>query len=280
LIRRIIITLGFWAGSGAVWAVHYDVELRTSNGPVAGSRINTGFFGDPIAGGSLLIEWGTGFQMFPAYLGDLEGGPFLTDDPGFQAFRGVFLRGEEIHFRGLERLLYWDPVTALWGPAPEGVQLALHGGIPTEVIIGYTLDPDTWRAQYEYYAAGTRFHRDGINGPLAAVIDDADRNGAFHAHLDWRISHTAGAAIPVGAYLVTLELWSTAQSNSRPKYQPSVPIRVVFERGITAQQLEAAMRARTQAPPPEPAPPPPAPPPPPPPPPPAPPPPAPAPPPP
>lgn len=233
----------------AAWAQHFDVELRTSGGPVAGSRITTAFFGDAVIGGQLPVDAVTGYKMFPGFFGDFEGGPFLTDDPGFQAFSNTFVRREEVHFRALGVLQYWNPATGRWGSAGENVAVALFGGVPTEVIVGYTENPTAWQSQYDYYAAGTRFTQQGIEGPPTALIDDASSSGAFHAHLDWRIS-ARGDEPPVGAYMVTLELWSPTTVNGQLKYLPSEPIQIVFERGISEAQLQAAIQARITPPPP------------------------------
>lgn len=233
--------------ASAVRAQHFDVELRTSGGPVAGSRITTAFFGDAVISGQLPVDAVTGYKIFPGYLGDLEGGPFLTDDPGFQAFANTFLRREQIHFRALGTLHYWNPATGRWGPAAGHVELALFGGIPVDVILGYTDNPVVWRAQYDYYAAGTRYTTQGIQGPPTALIDDASASGAFHAHLDWRISAMGGEP-PAGAYMVALELWSTAVANGQAKYLPSEPIHIVFERGISEAQLQSAFQARINPP--------------------------------
>lgn len=236
------------ASSGVSWAVHYDIELRTSGGPVAGSRITTDFFGD-LGGlaGQLPIDAATGYQIYPGYFGDLEGGPYLTDDPGFQAFANTFVRGEEIHFRAVGRLQYWNPATGRWGLAPEGVEVTLYGGIPTHIVIGYVQDPQAWEEEYAYYEQGTRYSRQGITGPPAAVIDDAKSNGSFHAHLDWKVSSSQGVP-PAGAYMVTLSLWSPTLDGAtgRPKYLSSQPVHVLFERGISEQQLRQALSARIQ----------------------------------
>lgn len=237
-----LLALSPWAS-----AVHFDVEIRTDRGPVAGSRLLTTFYGDEGLDGILPIDGQTGYQIFPGYFGDLEGGPYLTDDPGFQAFNGTLSRGDEVHFRALGTLAWWNPSTGRWGPAPAGVSVALYGGIPNEVIVGYTDNPAAWQDQYAFYEAGTRFTAQGIEGPLTALIDDARSNGAFHAHLDWRIQSTQGS-IPVGAYMVTIELWSPTLVNGQPKYLPARPVHVVFERGITEAQMRQAIQARVSPP--------------------------------
>ena len=235
--------LALWLWPLAAWGVHFDIELRTSGGPVAGSRITTDFYGDLGLAGLLPIDAATGAKIFPGYFGDLEGGPFLTDDPGFQAFAGTFLRGEELHFRAQGSLQYWNPATGRWGPAPSQVTVALFGGIPLDVLIGYTENPVRWQALYDYHAAGTRFASIGVQGPLTAAIDDASRTGAFHAHLDWKISASGGEP-PVGAYLVSISLWSPALAGAQPKYLESSPVMIVFERGISDAQMADAIRAR------------------------------------
>jgi hypothetical protein len=233
-------------------AQHFDVELRTVPGPVAGARISTDFFGDLGLAGALPIDGETGHKIYPGYFGDIEGGPFLTDDPGFQAFRGTFLRDEVVSFRALGRLRYWSPQTQRWSAAPQGVEVILYGNIPIEVEIGFDSDPAAWREQYEFYRGGTRFGAYGIDGPLGAVIDAARRNGEFHAHLDWKIVAPGGAVPPVGAYMVTLQLWSPTLAGGVPKYLPSEPIQIVFERGISEAQLAQAIRSRIDARPPAP----------------------------
>lgn len=234
-----------WAGPAL--AVHYDVALRLSQGPVAGSRIETDLHGDLALPDGLPIDAATGQQIYPGYFSDLEGGPYVTDDPGFQAFKGTFIQGEIVHYRALGRLEYWNPQTGRWGLAPAGVQLALFGGIPSDVALGHAHDPATWEEAYQFHAAGTRFHRDGVSGPVTAFIDDARRDGAFHAHLDWKISAEQGVPA-AGAYLVTLQLWSSAVAGGVPKYQPARPIKVLFERGISQAQWLLALRGRVQPP--------------------------------
>jgi hypothetical protein len=233
-------------------AVHFDVELRTVPGPVAGARISTDFFGDLGLAGALPVDGETGHRIYPAYFGDVEGGPFLTDDPGFQAFAGTFLRNEIISFRALGTLRYWNPQTLRWSAAPQGVEVILYGNIPIEVEIGFDSDPATWREQYEFHRGGTRFGADGIGGPLTAIIDAARRRGEFHAHLDWKIVAPGGAVPPVGAYMVSLQLWSPTLAGGVPKYLPSEPIQIVFERGISEAQLAQAIRSRIDARPPGP----------------------------
>lgn len=232
---------------GGAWAQHFDVELRTDKGPVAGSRIETDFYGDLGLAGQLPIDGLTGYRLFPAYFGDFPGGKYATANPGFQAFTGWFAPGEQIHFRALGRLQHWSPASGKWGTAPAGVKITLFGGIPPEVVLGYSTNPAQWADQYAYYAAGTRFDSQGIAGPLTALIDETKTGGTFHSHLDWKISASSGTP-PVGAYLVTLELWSPVLVAGQPKYLASQPFHVIFEAGINTQQMQQAFAARINPP--------------------------------
>lgn len=232
-------------------AVHYDVEIRTSAGPVAGSRIVTDFYGDLDLAGTLPIDALTGYKIYPGYFDDLEGGPNLTDDPGFQAFPGTFVPREEIHFRALGTLAYWNPGAAAWADASAGSAIKLYGGIPNDVALNYLLDPfdPAAGAAYAYWADGTRFTAAGVAGPVSAVIDDAKSDGAFHAHLDWELTNTS----LTGVYLVTLQLWSPAQINGTAKYLDSDPFMIIFKSaGIADSVLADALDARLAAPVPEP----------------------------
>ncbi|MFT7724248.1 MAG: hypothetical protein QM788_15675 [Roseateles sp.] len=228
---------------GAALAQHFDVELRTDKGPVAGSRIVTDFYGDLGLAGKLPIDALTGHRIFPAYFSDFAGGPYATANPGFQAFAGTFVQGEELHFRALGTLLHWTPASGTWTAAPSGVRLTLYGGIPAEVVIGYSTNPAAWAERYAYYQGGTRYDGQGITGPLTAAIDDVKAGGSFHSHLDWKISSAAGTP-PAGAYLLTLELWSPTLVGGQPKYLASRPLHIIFERGLTEAEMQAAFTSR------------------------------------
>lgn len=224
-------------------AVHYDVEIRTSAGPVAGSRLLVDFYGDLDLAGGLPVDTATGYKIFPGYFDDLEGGPRLTDDPGFQAFPGTLLPGEAIHFRALGTLEYWDVAATGWSAAPAAAGIRLYGGIPGDVVLNYLLNPfsPTAIADYAYWADGTRYSAADIQGPVSAIIDDAKSNGAFHAHLDWELD---AASLP-GVYLLTLQLWSPVELNGMAKYADSDPFMIIFKSaGVQDSLLVDALRAR------------------------------------
>jgi len=245
MIKSSILAFAMLGYATFAQAVHYDVRVGTSNGPVAGSKIDIDFYGDFDLAGKLPIDPHTGYKIFPGYFDDLAGGPRLTDDPGFQSFSNTLLYGEEVHFRALGTLEYWNPATGAWGGADAG-SVTLYGGIPTNVWINYMLNPRNPAnvAEYNYYAGGTVYSGQGISGPQTALVDGGDRNGTFHSHLNWELSEDA----PAGAYLVTLQLWSPAMVNGEQKYIDSDPFHVLFKSaGITQAQYDEAFNLRIAA---------------------------------
>lgn len=224
------------------FAQHFDVEIRLSNGPVAGSQLQVRFFGDTevLIGGQPAFDHATGYGIWPANFGDFAGGPYSTDDPGFQSFAGTLLAGERIFYRPLGTALYWSTSTRTWGTAPSGTQIRIEGTVPSEIAIAWLVfnDPSA-QAQYEYYSTPTLITGAGITGPATKMVDEAASNGSFHTHLNWFIEGNR----PAGAYLVQLQLFD--QSG---KYGDSSPFYVLFNNGLGATDYESAFLARIQGP--------------------------------
>ena len=240
-------------------AIHFDVSISLDNGPVAGSQLIAGAFGD-LPFDTQPFDHLTGHALFPGDFGDFEGGPKSTDDPGFQAFAGALSGSagarDYIGFRALGTLQQWTSATATWTTADSGVGVRLFGAVPPAVANAYLqslvnprLAPPGAAAAFNLYSAGTLFTGSGITGPVTATIDDAGSNGAFHAHLDWYIEGAAAS----GAYMVTLQLTDDASIGGRGLYVDSDPFQVVFNYGLSAAQYETAFLARALAPVPEPA---------------------------
>ncbi|WP_232417859.1 PEPxxWA-CTERM sorting domain-containing protein [Methyloversatilis thermotolerans] len=242
-------------------SIHFDVTISLDKGPVVGSKLVAGAFGDlPFA--TLPTDYETGAFVFPGNFGDFEGGPRATDDPGFQAFAGALKGGSRaserdlIGFRAVGILQYWDPVSGVWSDADAGVGVRLYGAVPPAVADAYllyqlspSLAPPNAVANYQYYESGTLFTGEGISGPAMAVIDDASSSGAFHAHLDWFIEGNA----PVGAYMVTLQLTDSTTIGGKGRYVDSDPFQVLFNYGLDSASYQAAFQSRLSAPVPEPA---------------------------
>lgn len=239
--------------SSQAQALHFDVKVGTMPSATHSKAISIDFFGDiPGLEGNLPIDLETGYKIYPGYFDDAEGGLRLTDDPGFQSFKGTFAHKDEIHFRALDKLYYWDASTDSWGLAPASASITLYGGIPNSVVTNALLFPTNpkYKADLAFYENGTKFTAKGISGPVTAIIDDADRTGTFHAHLDWEISSTA----PAGAYLLTLQLWSPTRASGKQKYQDSEPFHILFKTaGFSQENYEEAFYARIGSTIPEPA---------------------------
>lgn len=246
LLLRALCVAG-WAQFAA--AQHLDVKISTSNGPVAGSKILVDVYGDLAwyvdQAGGLPVEYGTGMMIFPANFNDLPGGPFATDNPGFQTFRNQFVRDEELAFRASGSLQYLAVGSTEWTAAPAGGGIRLMGSIPQDIVFDYVYN-GTREAEYLFYEAGTLFTGSGVQGPTAAPIAAASSQGAFHYHMDWYLEGAARAA--KGTYLVEMSLYSTAVSGGQPKYVESDRFHVIFRNDVTNEQFADAMRTLTQAP--------------------------------
>ena len=244
-LRRVLAAaLLCWGGSAL--AQHLDVKVSTSAGPVAGSAIQLDVYGDlswylSNAGG-LPIEHATGRHIFPANFTDPAGGPYSTDNPGFQSFAGQFVPNEELHFRAQGVLRYLAVGATDWVAAPSG-GVRLFGAIPEDIVFDYVFN-GTRQAEYDFYEAGTLFSGTGITGPVTAPIGAASSFGSMHYHLDWDLEG-ASAQAANGAYLLTMSVFSTAMAGGTPKYLESEPFHVLFRNGITDQEFGAAMQTLT-----------------------------------
>lgn len=252
MVKSLALSLGAFCVAG--WAQfaaaqHLDVKLSTSNGPVAGSKILVEVYGDVAwyigETGGLPVEYGTGTMIVPANFNDLPGGPFATDNPGFQTLRNQFVADEELAFRALGALQYLAVGADEWTAAPAGGGIRLMGSIPQDIVFDYVYN-GTREAEYLFYEAGTLFTGAGIEGPTAAPIAAASNQGAFHYHMDWYLQGTARAA--KGVYLVEMSLYSTAVSGGQPKYVESDPFHVIFRNDVTNDEFARAMQTLTAAP--------------------------------
>lgn len=252
-IRASFVALSLYAS--AAHAIHFDVEIGLDHGPVAGSRITTGVYGD-LPFSTLPLDAATGYAVFPADFGDFEGGPKATDDPGFQAFAGTLSGAggakDYIGFRALGTLQQWNPLSGTWSDAAAGVGIRLYGAVPPAVsnaYLQYLINPllaPNAAADIAYYQNGTLFSGSGVSGPAMATIDDANANGGFHAHLDWFFEGSTP-----GAYLLTLQLTDDRAIGGRGVYVDSEPFHVLFNYGLSPAQYDAAFLSRVTAPVPE-----------------------------
>lgn len=162
-----------------------------------------------------------GAAVFESDFGDFAGGPYLTDDPGFDSEPGTFAGGAVVNYVALGALRYWNG--SQWAAAVPGAEyVRLDGNLGEE----------------------TRWGTGGVTGDAAGLVGQASANGQLHEHLDMRVARTGGGVPAVGAYLIQLQLTSSGTLDSAPFY-------IAFNRGLSAEGFEAAVGAL--APVPEPA---------------------------
>lgn len=246
-----------WIGGAALlalalpgaWAQHLDVKVSTSNGPVAGSRIELDVYGDLgwylSQAGGLPQHYLYGYHIFPSNFSDRKGGPYLTDNPGFQSFRDQFSGGEAIGFTASGRLEYLSPGATRWEVSPSGGGVRLYGAIPDDVVFDYVVN-GTRESEYLFYANGTLFGGSGISGPVTAPIGLAKVDGSLHYHLNWSLEGAAQANR--GTYLAELRILSMATEGGAPKYTPSDPFYVMFRNDVTDAEYAEALRTLIVAP--------------------------------
>lgn len=195
---------------------------------LAHSDIHVGYSGSAITvhGDESLIDALTGYSIFEGDFGDLAGGPYVTDDPGFLADAGSGFTGSPIlGYRALGALQYWNGTT--WG--------AVAGQERVHVT-------DSWGEDSIFALSGT-------SGKSIGLIDQFGTDGSLHAHIDYSIENSLGIGNPsVGAYMIQLSLLALDEEfNPLATYGESQSFYMVFNRGLSAEAFEAAIDSRVAA---------------------------------
>lgn len=218
---------------------HFDLIIKVTPPASQGGKILI----DPDLNFPLNVE--TGSTVVPADFRDFAGGPHKTDDPGWVINSGGFSAGENLWFRALGTLRYWNPTIKQWSLPPAGERVRYYGAIPGDLFLEGNED------KLEEHKQGTIWAANSLTGPIDSPIDQADSNGGIHTHLDFcleaadgdcsipGVGHTGNPA--VGGYLIELQLFSDA--NSAGKYTPSRPIQVMLNNGLDASECGAAISA-------------------------------------
>ena len=153
----------------------------------------------------------TGYGIFEADFGDLGGGPFSTDDPGFDSASGTFAALDIVNYMAIGNL--WQCSGSSWMAAAGAESITLEGNLGEET---------SWTGS-------------GVTGNLSGLVGQAGVDGKIHEHLDWSISSTLGLPAD-GAYYVTLQLVSDA-------YTSSDPFIMVFNNGLAEADFENSVMA-------------------------------------
>ena len=159
--------------------------------------------------------------LFEADFGDLFGGSYRTDDPGYDADtdHGAFGAGNWLWFQGIGSLRFWNG--SAWSNAvPNGEHIDIDDAL------GYT----------------SIFSTAGISN-ATGVIGEFDSFGDLHEHLDMAIRDSSNALVgSTGAYWITLSLFETAP-NSQVALATSSNFDIIFNRGLSEANYEAAVAA-------------------------------------
>lgn len=190
--------------SAPVWAepLHEgDIEVGVSNGILQ-------------AWGAAHTHGGTGYAIFEGDLGDLAGGLYSTDDPGYDSEVGSLGVGSQINYTALGTLSFWNGTTWSSAAVPAGVSLRINGNLGEETF---------WTST-------------GITGDASGLIGQAGSNGKLHEHLD--MTAVGSGRTAVGAYLIQLQLTGDG-------YGASTPFYLALNRGLSVAGFETAVHALT-----------------------------------
>lgn len=203
--------------------------------PALAQHVHSGDVVVHVDAGKLVIESGepqagTGYRIFEgAFTTLLSGNRWTTDDPGFDMEPGTLLPGEQLWVRGLDRLRTWNGSS--WAAASPGNTFIRLRDIVEELVV--------------FRPAGVATTAPGMTG----LIEAADAGGIVHQHLNFFLLNAAsdttnsGAPVANGAYLIQLQLFSTALEGGMPKYLDSDPFYIAFNRGLSAEAFEDAVHA-------------------------------------
>lgn len=227
---------------------HLDIFIDTLPPAQSGARLRV----DPQ--NNFPVDVLSGRTVVPTNLSDLSGGPYLTDDPGWFMEPGFLVGGEDLRFRALGALRYWNPTTRSWqDTVPDGETVRIFGGVPADIVPDLFADPEL----FDFWLDGTVWTTAGIEGPVEALVakTQAGGDGNVHSHLDFCIQNASGdcpariGGNPAkGAYRIELELFSGAQAGEGSKYIDSGPVLIVLGNRLTPDELQQAVDSLTQAP--------------------------------
>ncbi len=155
-----------------------------------------------------------GFGIFEGNLGDLAGGLYSTDDPGYDSAVGSLAAGAEVFYTALGTLSFWNGAAWSASAVPANVTLRVNGNLGEESF---------WTAS-------------GITGDVSGLIGQAGSNGKIHEHLD--LTAVGSGRTAVGAYLIQLQLSANGYASSSPFY-------IALNRGLSEADFETAVHALT-----------------------------------
>jgi hypothetical protein len=160
--------------------------------------------------------------LFETDFGDLSGGAYKTDDPGYDVdtAQGAFSAGNWLRYEGIGTLRFWDGGS--WSSTLQNDEQ-----VRIEDALGNT----------------TTFHGTGISNSVG-VIGEVDPDGDVHEHIDMSIwDNTGNLGGTMGAYWISLALFDTLPNDDNPVSQASDTLNIIFNRGLPEEQYEQAVSA-------------------------------------
>jgi len=161
-------------------------------------------------------------KVFEADLGDIRGGPYSTDDPGFDIdiAKGAFTPGNWLRFQPVGRLLFWNGTE--WSTS-----------VPNEERIEIT----------DALNNTISFRTDGVSNTLG-VIGQIGSDGGLHEHMQMSLLDASNAlGGSVGAYRIQFKLFESAANSDTSVSIATSPIAVIFNRGLEEEKFELAVSA-------------------------------------
>ncbi|MBQ1762988.1 MAG: PEP-CTERM sorting domain-containing protein [Aquincola sp.] len=200
MIHRIALT-GLLAGACLIPAAAWAADPHDHAGDIAVS----------VVGGQLTLGGGyhltlDGSKLYEATFGD-QFVYYQTSNPGFQTQDGATLQpGSFLTFAGTGTLQYWNG--AAWTAAAAGDYVSVRDAASQE----------------------TRWTGSGVQAGSSSFVAKVDASGNVHSHLTFS-TNPVGTE---GAYLLTMQLGSTAHA-------ASTPFLVAFNYGLSEENFEMAV---------------------------------------
>lgn len=169
----------------------------------------------------------TNGDLFVADFGDLYGGLYKTNTPGYDADtdKGAFGAGNWLQLQGLGSLKFWNG-SAWSNGVPNGEYVEIEDALGSIMTIGTS----------------------GVTNPFG-VIDELNASGDLHSHLKMSIKDASNTlAGNVGAYWIDVTILETAAFGSTPVSTASAPFSIIFNRGLAAIDFDNAVSAVTAVP--------------------------------
>lgn len=161
-------------------------------------------------------------NLFEPDFGDIGGGLYTTDEPGFDVniAKGAFTPGNWLRFQPVGQLQFWNG--AEWSAiVPNGERIEITDALGNAIS----------------------YRSDGVSN-TPAVIGEIGSDGGLHEHVEMSIFDASNAlGGSVGAYRIQLKLFESQANSDTSVSIATSPITIVFNRGLEHDKFELAVSA-------------------------------------